>query len=160
MDAATAINAAAVMAELRQMRDEMRVEAALQRQLTERLLAAVTAAEAPAAKAKVPRPSGAKEADRPRAGALLAMIFNCIGDRTFTIAELTQVYAKRYPALAGALEQGGLSGKQLGKLFARFEADAVGGLTVEKLVKEHAGIVWKVVCDLESPEKVAKSKTF
>lgn len=150
MDGVLAINTAEILAELKQLREEQQAVRLLLEKLSRDLGRSLIG---PLPPAKTKRVSASAD-DRARIASLLPAIRATIKDRTFTVAELVKVYATRHTTLRATLKENGLSSKQIGKLFARFQGENIDGWQVAQPGKREAGgRVWQVVNALGKAEK-------
>jgi hypothetical protein len=93
-----------------------------------------------------------------RAGKLLAVIAEHVGDRVFSSAELV-THARLAPALRFAIVEsfGALNARRIGKWLRRVEGQVLGGLRVERIGADALGVAWRVCRVSDSETHVAQA---
>lgn len=90
---------------------------------------------------------GVSVQDRAVLDTLLAPLLEAMGQAVFTLRDLDE-QAQTYDALRKALQQlkaQGLSGRKLGKLFARIAGADLGGVVLWQRGQDRDGLVWQLV---------------
>lgn len=145
MEGAPAITMAALLVEVRDLREGQKRLLALVEALSESVSRSSPRATS---SAKSERKSEPSEHDEARIALLLPVIHSCLKGKIFTTSDLIQQYSARHSALRAVLSDGQLTGKQLGKLFARFDGVQIGKFAIHKRGKCANGCVWCVISDL------------